>query len=782
VGGLHIQIDFPTRFASLTGNKPYKWQTALFCSFVKGKIPTNLNLPTGSGKTSVIVCWLLALCENPDLPRRLVYVVDRRSVVDQSTKVVEDIAAKLSVESPSIAAVRSALLKMAGGEEPLGISTLRGEFQDNREWSKFPFRPAVVCGTVDMVGSRLLFSGYGDGAYSRSLHAGLLGNDTVVIFDECHLVPEFDNVLRLVHKAGGKLKPFHYMLMSATSGNGSTIQIEAADLNSEVLGKRLRGRKTLHPVNTSNPVIECMTRLAQDDPPQRTIVFVQSPANAAKIAMSLRKHYRNVVTLTGTMRGKERDELVENPVFAAFTIEQEPTEPHFLVATSAGEVGIDLTCKRMVTDGSSLSSLVQRFGRCNRFGETDGEIHLVYNESRLSPEQKTAVACLNRLSGDVSCQNLWSHREKLAALTPEPIAVQSLPAHVLDVLSMTSLRHDIDVSIYLRGMTEESPCVEIAWRKEVGLLAEMNDSDFESYMKQMRVLSFEKLTETVPRTREIADEIVAKQGNATVVITQQDGTRLVTTLAELRDKGLRDCLLMLPSNRGGLSGGMLASENMDGVDLDVAELAHKHQKARMRRIEPADEQTEINIGWEATFETEVNGIYLAVLKETKKRITSHVLLRDHSEAVAAAAKRFATLTGLDPEVVDAMEYAGRHHDQGKSNPIWQLAAKGGSVEQPLAKTSRLEGRKLAGYRHEFASLNADAQSGDLARHLVGSHHAGARPTWVGDKALSPINQNPDKVLEQALLFASLQAKYGWWGLAYLEAIFRTADSYVSADE
>ena len=95
-------MNFQTHFACLTGSNPYEWQTALFCSFVKGEIPTNLNLPTGSGKTYAIVCWLLALCENPELPRRLVYVVDRRSVVDQSTKVVEDIAAKLSQDSPTM--------------------------------------------------------------------------------------------------------------------------------------------------------------------------------------------------------------------------------------------------------------------------------------------------------------------------------------------------------------------------------------------------------------------------------------------------------------------------------------------------------------------------------------------------------------------------------------------------------------------------------------------------------------------------------------------------------
>src|SRR5262245_26497643 len=47
--------------------------------------------------------------------------------------------------------------------EPLAISTLRGQFADNGAWRTDPARAAIVVGTVDMIGSRLLFSGYGVG-------------------------------------------------------------------------------------------------------------------------------------------------------------------------------------------------------------------------------------------------------------------------------------------------------------------------------------------------------------------------------------------------------------------------------------------------------------------------------------------------------------------------------------------------------------------------------------------------------------------------------------------
>ena len=389
-------VDFFTSwFHKLRGFSPYPWQARLFSSLVAGHIPQNLGAPTGAGKTNVIPCWLLALVQNPDLPHRLVYVVDRRSVVDQSTKVVEEMYAKISNES------LAASLNLSEG---LGINTLRGEYADNQEWSRLPHRPSMVCGTVDMVGSRLLFSGYGDGAYSRALHAGLLGNDTLIVFDECHLVPAFATLLENIQHAGRKLKPFHVMLMSATGSGGSDISLNEDDLNTEPLKSRLQAVKTVRIINHPQPIKKIIS-LAKDSPPMRTIVFVQSPSTAVEVGTNLHNSGK-VVLLTGTMRGKERDDLVDNPVFQAFTKAEEPAESHFLVATSAGEVGIDLTCSRLVTDATYAPSLVQRFGRCNRFAECEAaQIHVVtcdkdwaiygddLNSSRVLMEMQVVSIC-----------------------------------------------------------------------------------------------------------------------------------------------------------------------------------------------------------------------------------------------------------------------------------------------------------------------------------------------------------------------------------------------------
>src|SRR5688572_8598279 len=83
--------EFKEAFFALTSHPPMLWQCRLFEHFVISSIPSACDVPTGLGKTSVMAIWLLALARQatsdaPSLPRRLVYVVNRRTVVDQASE------------------------------------------------------------------------------------------------------------------------------------------------------------------------------------------------------------------------------------------------------------------------------------------------------------------------------------------------------------------------------------------------------------------------------------------------------------------------------------------------------------------------------------------------------------------------------------------------------------------------------------------------------------------------------------------------------------------------
>lgn len=119
-----MDADFKQLFETLTGHPPFPWQQAMYKRFVGGNLPDVAAIPTGLGKTSVIAIWLIALAkaEGAPLPRRLAYVVNRRTVVDQAT----DEAINLRNNATNI------------GIHDVAISTLRGQFADNREWSTDP--------------------------------------------------------------------------------------------------------------------------------------------------------------------------------------------------------------------------------------------------------------------------------------------------------------------------------------------------------------------------------------------------------------------------------------------------------------------------------------------------------------------------------------------------------------------------------------------------------------------------------------------------------------------
>src|SRR6185295_6499117 len=173
------------------------------------------------------------------VPRRLVYVVNRRTVVDQTTEEVEKLRTNLATleNKPSHA-------------REVAISTLRGQFADNREWSAAPSLPAVICGTVDMIGSRLLFSGYGVGFKTKPLHAGFLGQDVLLIHDEAHLEPAFQKLIEAIRDEQRRCKEFgkfHVVELSATSrGGGTSFGLTGKDYENELVQKRTGAKTALH--------------------------------------------------------------------------------------------------------------------------------------------------------------------------------------------------------------------------------------------------------------------------------------------------------------------------------------------------------------------------------------------------------------------------------------------------------------------------------------------------------------------------------------------------------
>jgi len=84
--------DFAAYFEAIHGHRPFPWQERLLAQVAsEGRWPSLLDLPTGTGKTAAIdvAVFHLALdAEHPAAerkgPRRIIMVVDRRTVVDQA--------------------------------------------------------------------------------------------------------------------------------------------------------------------------------------------------------------------------------------------------------------------------------------------------------------------------------------------------------------------------------------------------------------------------------------------------------------------------------------------------------------------------------------------------------------------------------------------------------------------------------------------------------------------------------------------------------------------------
>lgn len=815
-------------------------------------IPARCDIPTGLGKTAVIAVWLLAREVNPTLPRRLVYVVNRRTVVDQTTFEVEKYKRRLKEQGRDLA-----------------VSTLRGQFADNREWSADPSREAVICGTVDMIGSRLLFGGYGIGFKGKPLHAGFLGQDTLIVHDEAHLEPAFQDLLLAIeneqrHGRFPDRHPLRVMELSATSrSNGELFGLtdqekhadfDRADASEELrtVWRRTHAKKTVvleHRVREEKKELAgrlAKLTLAHEGTGRAILVFVRTVDDLGKVVAGLPKD--RTKQLSGTVRGYEREGLLTDPVFARFLPESNrpkgviPADGAvYLVCTSAGEVGVNISADHLVCDLTTFESMAQRFGRVNRFGlRDDTRIDVVSPETfdekdKLTHARQKTFDLLCRLDGNANPDALGKLDAKARAAAFAPLPTIFPTSDVLfDAWSMTSIRHKMPgrphVEPYLHGIRDyEPPETQVAWRQEVGvvvgdLLGEYPPEDLldEYPLKPHELLGdrtdhvwneLVKLAERYPKT---PAWIIDETGQVAPVfldeIAQEDGKELI-----------EHTIILLPHNVGGLNPqGMLEGSFPPKLKNDQPPIAINNDVADA--LTNDDGQPVRLRVWEddGEFDTKSSGMRLVLRidlpapedgedadkpswhwferplpKENSKNAAQPVLLDTHVGDVVNRARTVVANLDLDGWIRNAIVLAAMLHDLGKRRDLWQR-----SIGRPdrlkhiwFGKSGRRwKPREIADYRHEFGSLvdiqsvpefqSLDDDSKDLVQHLIATHHGQGRPHFTAEQVIDPHSATPACeaiAVEVPRRFAKLQRRFGRWGLAYLESILRAADWAASAE-
>ncbi len=844
---------------------PNTWQTRLYERLVAGEIPKGLRVPTSGGKTAILLIFLAALASQSDrgnvtLPRRLVMAVNRRALVDQASGLAH--AINQALDNPRLAVFRAHLAALSASGSPLALTTLRGQLADSREWSHDPTTPAIILATPDMLGSRLLFQGYGLGRSRKSMEAGLLGIDTLVVLDEAHLSPTFTELMREIEtlaatSAASVGRPALRVLeMSATTaetdvfdGRPNLIQPDPRDLS---LIKRLNASKALilespplpAALDTSNKkaevkIIEALIQplaaaafkhQAENVP---IAIFVNGPETAAKLASALTKlgiPSQHIMAMTGPQRTFEREQLIASEDFQVFMRgENYQDGSRYFICTSAGEIGMDIDAHYAFADQVTLDRQIQRIGRVNRRGERQGSRITLFTWPSQEPTIQATQKMLESLpnSGDlfspernaspVALSALIDNRDGyLAAIKANPPRRPLEPA-LLDLWSMTSLQYNAqsqpallhipqaDSLIHALNDSEEAD-IELAWREPPQNL------DISAWLALLPIQRQELARLPQWQAMQFLQVIGKRSPNLQVIVqTPNSSYRQALPILKLQP-GVR---IILPPEAGGLTPQGLPSANElpnDRLDLNVPLLLHWSDEQQgwhsetpepmtADTLEALQQQLEQQLGCLLLIDKPlelidsdgnpcVTRLLAWPLQEPDRvpedndqsSISVQRLLDEHHALAAAAARRIVGKLALPEPLAQAIIDADAKHDQGKAEARWQLAFHNQDPDNPIAKTAGKRPpdlSRLDGYRHELGSVASMPSATPLTLHLIAAHHGWARPVFpdkAAAKLLPTLGGDCRQAAQQsALRYAALQQQYGWWGLAYLEAIVKCAD-------
>lgn len=364
---------------------PYPYQEKLAKA---SSWPELLNIPTGMGKTAAVtLAWVYKRgwraggqhAEiDTDTPRRLIWCLPMRVLVEQTYKNIHSWLENLDILSDA-------------GNGKVSVHFLMGGEPDQKTWAEHPEEDIILIGTQDLLLSRALMRGYGMSRYQWPVHFAQLHNDCLWAFDEVQLMGAgltTSAQLEAFRRNFSLAQSSRSIWLSATLKRDwlETVDLaeqldkfstlELSDADRQQVGKRLNANKILsrtdvtltQKANKKDGAKDYIEKLSQavlelHDTGSQTLVILNRVERAQRLFQLIRQERQSKPDLLIHARFRPNERKKQNEQISVSRTNR------IIVATQAIEAGVDISSKILITELAPWSSLVQRFGRCNRYGE-----------------------------------------------------------------------------------------------------------------------------------------------------------------------------------------------------------------------------------------------------------------------------------------------------------------------------------------------------------------------------------------------------------------------------
>ncbi len=484
-------MNFISFFKTATGKHylPYEYQIRLACgdnacsdqpaSLEKGRNCSSalISIPTGLGKTAAVVMawlWNRVVLNRNDWPRRLVYCLPMRTLVEQTAGEVEKwlrntrnaaLDGTVNLEESAF----EHLLWLAGADDLTSqqISKLPSSAQsktskphspiihmggednapERAQWDIHPERPAILIGTQDMLLSRALNRGYAAGRARWPKDFALLNNDCLWVFDEVQLMSTgFATSLQLQSwRDRSDMKPVNATVswwMSATverewleSAVDFAPSIEGIWNDSEMQTKLLWIEDAKKQSDSAMRLKQLLRQGAKIFHPKAEAELKADKENkyiadvAAAVKKRMAEHGGKVLVILNTVRRacslaekmKDNNPLLLHSRFRhrerkAWT--SKVKDENFIIATQVIEAGLDITSRVLFSESCPWPSFIQRCGRAARYPDDPKAdvywLDVTKDSLPYSEEELTKVKDQFASLKDVSLDGFREHRKDLS--------------------------------------------------------------------------------------------------------------------------------------------------------------------------------------------------------------------------------------------------------------------------------------------------------------------------------------------------------------------------------